>query len=248
MQLKAFVRDVFSKRKRQKITILSAVFIVYVMLLSGIFAYFHSEDKVSNRLEAKNGSVTIQEPNWDSDGQYKAKAVEPGMTIEKDPSGINNGQIDVFIRLKMTVKADSYTKKNDTYDSAFHYTEAERVSAILAALKLANSTPFLDGTSTNNPDYIMDTATDEDDKTVYYFYYTGGDAEQKMKAVKPNERTTDLFDHLDVPIYKKDYYGVFDQDFDIYLTAEGIPASNYPNGLTFAAAKGENGAFAKQQQ
>ena len=255
MKFKAFVRKLLRGRKRQRITILSAGFIVYVMLLSGIFAYFHSEDAVSNRLEGKSGSVTIQEPGWDSLGQAKAEAMEPGMTIEKDPSGVNNGQVEVFIRLKMTVdlkdfdgtgKTQDYISNfKDNFDPDTNSTNTERserrLNNILSAIKLADGTALL---SINNDDYdfIMDPVIDTDTgKTVYYFYYTGGDADKKMKAVKPGEATTALFDHLDIPKYKKDYLGVFDQRFEINLTAEGIPVSayadEYPSGMTWTESK-----------
>ena len=258
MQLNAFAKKALSGRKRQRITVLSAAFIVYVMLLSGIFAYFHSEDTVSNRLEGKSGSVTIQEPGWDSLGHDKAKAMEPGMKIEKDPSGVNNGQVDVFIRLKMTVDLKDFDETGktqeyidnfkDNYDPDTNSKNAERsarrLNNILSAIKLADGTEFLNGSFTNNDNFIMDTVTDTDTgKTVYYFYYTGGDTGQKMKAVKPGESTTALFDHLYIPIFKKDYLGVFDQKFEINLTAEGIPVSaytdKYPSGMTCDQAKGE---------
>ena len=236
-KVNAVVNKMFHGNKRQMITVGAALFIVYVLLLSGIFSYFHSEDTVTNRLDAKNGAVTIQEPEWDKMGRYKAKASEPGMKIEKDPSGYNNGQIDLFIRLKMTIDASSYTKKNDTYDESYHYSESYRINEILDQIKLANNNSFLNAerTATANTNFIMDTA-EENEKTVYYFYYTGENADT-MKIVKPKESTKELFDYIDIPIYKKDYLGVFDQPYDIILEAEGIPAANYPNGLTVEEAK-----------
>lgn len=241
--LRGLVQKIRRSSKRQKLTMLFAVFIVYIMLLSGIFAYFQSKDEVTNRLTAPNGAVDIQEPLWDNKGQYKAKVSEPGMTIEKNPSGVNTGQVDVYIRLVMTVDASTFKSKNSTYDTTYRYEESERVSRILDAIELANDESFLNAarTVTQNKDFIMDTKTDTSTgKTTYYFYYTGGDTEQKMKVVKPGERTVDLFDHIDIPIYKKDYFGVFDQPYDIILTAEGVPAANFPNGLTVTDAIGTN--------
>ena len=242
MRFKAFIDNLLKKNKRQKITMISVVFVVYVMLLAGIFSYFQSEDRVTNRMEAKNGSVTIIEPDWDRKGQYKAKASEPGMTIEKDPRGHNNGQNNLYIRLKMTIDLGTYTAKNDSYEENFPDDAGPRIDSILKAIKLENGDPFLNTslTGTNNSDFIMDTQT-ESGKTVYYFYYTNGD--NKMCIVKPNESTSELFDHLDIPILKKDYLGVFDQPYSITLTAEGIPSGNYPDGLTVDEAKAVNGPF-----
>ena len=229
--------------KRQMLTVAAVAFIVYVLLVSGIFSYFHSEDAVTNRLDAKSGSVTIQEPKWDSTGQYKAKASEPGMEIEKDPYGYNNGQVDLYIRLKMTINASSYTKKNDTYNETYHYSESYRINAILDQIQLEGDIPFLNDlrTATNNTNFVMDTVT-ENDKPVYYFYYTGLN-DETMKIVEPKHPTDPLFDHIDIPIYKKDYLGVFDQPYEIILEAEGIPVAayrdEYPDGLTVNIAKAQ---------
>ena len=240
MRIKELLKKAVIGNWRQTLTTAVPVFIVYIIMLTGIFSYFHSEDVVTNRLDAKTGAVTIQEPAWDHTGQYKARASEPGMKIKKDPSGYNNGKVNLFIRLKMTINVDSYTAKNDTYAVDFPDDKAKRVAAILDAIKLKNGDQFLNEakTATNNTNFIMDTA-EESGKTVYYFYYTGGSAEQKMAVVKPAESTEALFDHLDLPIYKKDYLGVFDQPYGIILEAEGIPSANYQNGLTAAAAKAE---------
>ena len=237
----ALIKGFLAKNKRQKLTILAVGFIVYVLALSGIFSYFHGSDAVTNRISAAQGSVTIQEPNWDSTGQYKAQVSEPGMKIEKDPSGYNNGQVNLYIRLKMTIKADSFTSRNETYDANYHYSETERINAILGALKLENNNSFLNGgrTATNNTNFIMDTVP-ESGKTVYYFYYTNGKKSDEnadmMEIVKPNESTKELFNHIDIPIYKKDYLGVFDQPFNITLEAEGIPVGSETT-LTVEAAK-----------
>jgi hypothetical protein len=229
-----FANKLLHDRKRQLITAAAAFFIVYVLLMSGIFSYFHSKDSVTNRMNAKGGSVTIYEPSWDSSGQFKAKASEPGMKIEKDPYGYNNGQSDVFIRLKMTIDTSNYTAKNETYAVNFPDDKSKRTAAILSAIKLENGDPLINGTVTNNPDFIM-SAVVENEKTVYYFYYTGENSDT-MKLVKPQESTKELFNHIDIPVYKKDYFGVFDQPYNITLEAEGVPASNYPNGLTAAEA------------
>lgn len=244
MRFKAFIDNLLKKNKRQKITMISVVFIVYVMLLAGIFSYFQSEDMVTNRMEAKNGSVTIIEPEWDRKGQYKARASEPGMEIEKDPKGHNNGQNDLYIRLKMTIDLGTYTAKNDSYEENFPDDDGRRIDSILKAIMLENGESFFNSTLTgiNNSDFVMDTKT-ESGKTVYYFYYTNNDPDDMMCIVRPNESTSELFDHLDIPVYKKDYLGVFDQPYDIVLEAQGIPAGNYPDGLSVNDAKGSNSPF-----
>ena len=93
----------FHGNKRQMLTATALVFIVYVLLLAGIFSYYHSEDTVTNKYIAKNTSVKLLEPEWDTVGQNKAKASEPGMIIPKNPYARNEGQNNLYIRLKMTL-------------------------------------------------------------------------------------------------------------------------------------------------
>jgi hypothetical protein len=276
MRLAAISNCLFGKGKRQKLTMLAAGFVVYVLLLSGIFAYFHSEDSVANRLKSKNGSVTIQELNWDSSGQYKARASEPGMRIEKDPSGYNEGQADLYIRLKMTITLAEFdeTNKSQTYidnykDNFDSETEAavtnaertaRRLESIVNQIKLVDGTQFITLNKQDNETNVSEwkiAACNNDNFQIelnaannlktgnqleFYFYYTGGDKnadnEDIMRIVQPKESTEELFDYIDIPIYKKDYLGVFDQKYTITLEAEGIPAANYPNGLTVADAIG----------
>ena len=253
MRMPEAVNRMFHGNRRQMITAAAAFFIVYILLITGIFSYFHSEDAVSNRLDAKSGAVTIQEPAWDSTGQFKAKASEPGMKIEKDPSGYNNGQVDLFIRLKMTVELGAFddAQKTDAYKANYSNDanrDSRRLKSVLERLHLNDDTALftISGTDADwsvtacGNDYFYCDLTNYGTavKPVYYFYYIGENTDT-MAKVEPKTSTKELFNHIDIPIYKKDYLGVFDQPYEIILEAEGIPAANYPNGLTAADAKDE---------
>ena len=219
-------------------------------MLTGIFSYFHSEDVATNRLRSASGSVTVHEPKWDSEGQYMARASEPGMKIPKDPYGVNDGQVDLYIRLKMTVSLDPFKTdgKTETYKSEYNdntgteiindtnkaaENSKRRMNGVLSAIKTSSDGNLFswDGTGNIidclNDNFVMKTA-EESGKTVYYFYYTGGDTDKKMCAVKPGEATAELFHQIDIPIYKKDYLGVFDQEYSITIQAEGIPVDGVP--------------------
>ncbi len=245
---------IFHGSKRQKITAAAAFFIVYILLLSGIFSYFHSQDSATNRMDGKSGDILLLEPEWDRTGESMAQASEPGMMIPKDPYAMNNGQVDEYIRLRMTVVPRTFVPGNDTYNSNYDDTNdpqlaGRRLNLILDSITMNNGTPSTDDdlplfdmdttgephtwtiTKCNNENYILDIVTDTDGTVCYDFYFTGGDAEN-MKIVSPGDPTDKLFDYISIPIYKKDYLGVFDQKYDITLVAQGIPASNYPNGLT----------------
>ncbi|MCR5730663.1 MAG: hypothetical protein K6G20_09965 [Ruminococcus sp.] len=248
------INRLFHGNKRQMLTAAAMLLIVYVLFLTGIFSYFHSEDNVTNRLSAKNGSVTIHEPNWDKIGQFMAMESEPGMEIPKDPMGYNDGQINLYIRLKMTIELDSLTDdekalKTQEYKDKYltEDNDIRRLRSIAENIKYVtddNVQPFiiLDTTdedvrnwfitSCNNSCFEFEPSNQsaDDNKLVFYFYYTNGqkDSEDRdmMCCVAPNELTKELFQLVDIPEYKKDYLGVFDQPYKIIVQAEGIPAEN----------------------
>lgn len=283
MKVKALYKRFISAGLRQKITVVSAAFIIYVLLLTGIFSYFHSEDEVTNRMNGQNGSVTIQEPAWDREDQYQAQASEPGMAIKKDPYAVNDGQIDEFIRIKMTVSLKGFKDRteadgtvNTYYRDSYNDNTGEAVTAlteeeqtarrkrrlisILSALRLGTgdsaqalftwddmkkdiSERQIAGCVNSGYEMDLDGITIGDTSAVIYFYYTGGLTDDGgapvMKAVKPEGNTDRLFDLVEIPVYKAEYLGVFDQEYDITLAAEAIPAGNFPEGLTFSRAKEE---------
>ena len=233
--------------KRQKLTMISAVFIVYVLLLSGIFAYFHSEDEVTNKFQAKNAAVKLLEPDWDSVGQDQAKASEPGMTILKDPYAKNEGQNDLYIRLKMTVSLGRFDGDGRYPEYVADLNDnARRLNSILNAIEMkkGSTTSALLGWAQRsgdisgwvlqddcyNRDYYMEnqgvqTLNDGTTEQVFYFYYITGtkDGENSvMRVVAPQESTSELFNQLQIPIYKKDYLGVFDQKYDITVEAQAV--------------------------
>lgn len=246
VQSNALWKWLFRRGKRQKLTVLSAFFAGYVLLLSGMFAYFHSKDAVANRFSAQGGSVTLLEPDWDYEGQDLAKISEPGMQIKKNPYGFNNGQVDLYIRLKLTITLDGYTPRNDTYETSFPDDadgRARRLKSIAEAIRLNDGTPLLTLDTTgnvsswtaacSNTDFQIEpaNASGSDDSLVFYFYYTGSSGtvpNDNMAVVQPQQGTTELFRRVDIPVLKKDWLGVFDQRYTITMAAEAIPTVNYP--------------------
>ena len=231
--MKAFLHSLLHEHKRQTLTLLMLSFAASVLFTMDIFSYLSGKDMVTNKLTAKNGSVILSEPAWDREGQYMAARSEQGMKISKDPYAVNDGEIDIYVRLKMTIELEDFIpkEKNNSYNSTYNYEPETRINAILDAIKLKSGEPFLDDnrTETKNDSFYMATET-ADGSPVFYFYYIG-DNNGDMAVVKPGGATDALFDDLIIPINKKDYYGVFDQKYEIILTAEGIPAANYPDGL-----------------
>ncbi len=237
------LKKLFRSNRRQFLTVISVIIVLYVFAGAGIFSYFHSSDVVSNRFAGKSGSVTIYEPLWNTKGEAMAKKCEPGMLIPKNPFGTNNGGKNIYVRLKMTVELEKYEGElqgTDTGDGEIGIpSDEKRLSAIINSIRLKDkTTPFLSldtsgnikdwkitSQSTSNGNFIPDKNNYSDGNTlVFYFYYTGGDPDNKMKLLKPGESTEELFGFLDIPVYKKDYLGVFDQKYSITLKAEAIDA------------------------
>lgn len=253
MKGKQFVKA----HKRQLMTVLALTVVIYVFAGVGIFSYYQSKDNVTNRISSNNGSVTIYEPRWDSVGQYKAQKSEPGMRIEKDPYAKNDGQIDLYVRLKMTISLGDYEGNlmdnvNSDIGEVGVPSDLKRFREIIKAIKLEDNTQFitLNDSSENVGEWTVESPTvsggnfipgsiDYNGSTLTIcFYYTKSDPGGEMYRLKPEEWTTKLFDHLDIPIYKKDYLGVFDQAYSITVQAEGIPADNY-NSLAASDAASE---------
>lgn len=267
--MKAFLKQLTHKEKRRNLLLLLAFLVIYVLVLRGIFAYLQSEDTVSNRMTGKNGSVTLLEPAWDSKGQAMAAKSEPGMQIPKNPYGWNDGQVDLFIRLRMTVSLGDFKAAGKTQSYRDAYADAEgrdarRLREIVKAIR------FVDGDTDVPLLTLDDSASDVQSWTaaacanglffcdgeneaengsslVFYFYYTAGDTlgeNAMMRAVQPGAGTAELFQRVDIPVYKADYLGVFDQPYTVTVEAEGIPAGAYPEGLR---AKGASVAFGAAQ-
>ncbi|WP_295094761.1 hypothetical protein [Ruminococcus sp.] len=233
-------------RKRQLITVAFLAFIVYVLLLSGIFSYFHSEDLVTNRYKAQNTAVRLLEPEWDSVGMNKAKASEPGMVIPKDPYAKNEGQNNLYIRLKMTVSLGRFDASGRYPEYAADFNnDKRRLNSILNAIEMKNENTIskLFGWNNQNDsienwtlkecynkDYYMEdqgsrTLNDGTTEQVFYFYYVNGKEngeDSEMRVVEPQKSTTELFDQLQIPVLKKDYLGVFDQNYNIAIEAQAV--------------------------
>ena len=244
------MQKLLGKNKRQKLTIAAVAFILYVLALSGIFSYFQGSDAVTNTLRSvitqnndEEGSVTIQEPRWVASGKDMAEKIEPGMQIDKDPSGVNDGGIDLYVRLKMTVSFEEYAgalKKNASALTSEEIQNGEigipsdddRMKAIINAVKLVDqgvASPFLMMSGSDwicqNPSFFCEPGTSAERSYVFYFYYKDS-ATGNMKSVPPNGSTAELFQRVDIPIYKREYLGVFDQPFTITVQAEGIPVGS----------------------
>ena len=269
MQIKDKLKNAFGKNRQQRLTALALLIIVNVLLTTGVFAYFHSSDFVTNRITAEQTppeqplpdertSVILKEPQWYEKGMEKASAFEPGMTIEKNPYAYNDGESDIYVRIKMTISVEESQNENlnavTANDSEIRKLSATEVrDRILKSLMLSDGkTPLVatidsDGEIEINHSLFSsetavpcDYAVEKESDFTYYFYFvnqaqTAVDTSE-MIVLHPEESSAELFCYVDIPVYKKDYLGVFDQGYEITLIAEAVPVKSC-NGNTVAEYK-----------
>lgn len=100
-----------SKTSKQKKVLAASVTLAVVIVAGSTFAWFTSQDTVTNQLTASNNyGVSITETFTSTDSWA------PGQEVNKDVSAINTGNIDAFVKLSLssTLSLKNYTVPGDT--------------------------------------------------------------------------------------------------------------------------------------
>lgn len=232
-----------SRKKWNRISLL--VFCAAIIIVGVALAYFTSHDTVTNRVHSEDDiNILLLEPAWDgldvttytktsTLGIDMAAEMQPDITIPKDPQVYNSSETAVYVRMKIVL-----------YDaSGSEITDADRISALLSSIYYDNGGALTTGVQLIPTDYISDdgsiietdenttasaqTYTDYNDtmQTSYsygydynggWFYYT--------TVLNQGERTTHLFDYIDVPVLTSEYK-YFEDGFSIEIVAQAIDAS-----------------------
>ncbi|MBR6418703.1 MAG: hypothetical protein IKS42_00040 [Oscillospiraceae bacterium] len=244
MTQKLSLRRLLRKDDRRKLLIALLFLLAVILLTKGMFALLHSTDSSTNRFKSTNlGNIVLLEPTWDSTGHDMAMTAEPGMVIPKDPYAVNDSQLNMYIRLKFTVKLGEFddSDKTEKYKEEFNADTDERdqrrLRGILSAIMQEEGTAFVSAETSAaqtedwtvlslNPAFAADPQNygEADDELVYYFYYIADTG--NMAVTAPGAATPELFDHLVMPVYKKEWLGVFDQPYSITVAAEGLPVGS----------------------
>lgn len=216
-----------NKKKTALVCVL--VFAVGLLICGLSLAFFSNRDVVTNKATSKEITIQLFEPQWQSVGAEKAAKMEPGMIIEKDPYTYNASEDDVYVRMKIVIKAmntnATYVELNPENDA-----DAPIYYAIMSAIYFVDSngtgsgsaeTPLVtkvaSGYEYHNPSgFVL-----EDDG---WFYYKEDGA---YTVIAPGEGTTALFDHLKLPVLKSEYNEIFDSGFQIEIVAQAISATTY---------------------
>ncbi len=223
--MNARIKSIFSQR-RTLYTISAAVFAMAILIVGITLAYFSSSDKVTNEVNTKEYDIKIYEPMWSTTGSNAAKTSEPGETIDKDPYVYNSCENDVYIRVKI-----------DILDSNGQTLSAEVANAIAEAIYVSytdstTNTPLFkddNGITSNNSYFYYDSTsanTTSDYKYDGWFYYIGDNTSTNALEVLESKKSTEkLFNYIHIPELKSDYNDIFDQEFNIVITAQALPTN-----------------------
>ena len=85
--------------KRKSVLAVLALLLI-LTVVNGSVAYFTSRDKVDNVFTVGSVKIRLEEPNWDPTAEH---IVVPGVAYAKDPTVVNTGENDAYVRLHCVV-------------------------------------------------------------------------------------------------------------------------------------------------
>lgn len=234
---------------------LACVFVLVVGVLvsnkNTSLAYFTAHDEVVNQHHAAELEIKLFEPEWYASGMEKAKKLQPGMVIEKDPYVYNASDADVYVRMKiemLELNADGTIKYEEGKEKQI---TGERYNGILNTIYyLSGNTSEEGSAAAERLVTIADDTYSSNNPSFWYsdgwFYYgtvkAGNDGDVcSLTALAPESSTEKLFDELRIPVLKSEYLKIFDlsgadgtvmqtSNFTIRVIAQAVPAASVPAG------------------
>ena len=132
-------------------------------------AFFTDQEEKVNTFTVGNIDIQLEEPQWDPD---KGKDITPDKEVPKDPQITNTGANDAYVFMEVSVPRSEVRTVND--DGS--------LSEVLVQDLFTYKT---------NEGWTLMMKQSNDDSTTYYYAYTNAD--NTMKALKPEETTTPVF-------------------------------------------------------
>ncbi len=159
-------------------------------------AFFTDQEEKVNTFTVGNIDIQLEEPQWDPD---KGKDITPDKEVPKDPQITNTGANDAYVFMEVSVPRSEVRTVND---------DGSLSDALVQDLF----------TYETNEGWTLIMKQSNDDSTTYYYAYT--DADNTMKALKPEETTTPLFSSVKfINITEGELEG---QDLSINVISRGI--------------------------
>ena len=132
-------------------------------------AFFTDREEKVNTFTVGNIDIQLEEPQWDPD---KGRDITPDKEVPKDPQITNTGANDAYVFMEVSVPRSEVRTVND--DGS--------LSEVLMQDLFTYET---------NEGWTLMRKQSNGDSTTYYYAYT--DADNTMKALKPEETTTPVF-------------------------------------------------------
>ena len=98
------------KGKKKKIVLLTALVIILIIGVAGIWAYFTDVEKVTNVFTIGNVKIELTETNFTQ--TLRMDNVMPAQVIDKNPQITNIGQNPAYVYLKVTIPKGGYTNSS----------------------------------------------------------------------------------------------------------------------------------------
>lgn len=99
-----------SSKSKKRFKSIVSLLLVTAILITGALAYLTATDSKTNTFTVGNVSLILQEPEWD---EKNGENITPGETVAKDPEIVNNGTVDAYVYLSVSVPKGEYTFIDD---------------------------------------------------------------------------------------------------------------------------------------
>ena len=196
---------------------LLAVSLALFTVISGLVAYFTSDDSVTNSFSAATLQIRVIEPNWKPN-----QTIVPEQKIDKDPYIVNTDETPAYVFMKVTVPAREITLEKNSDDE----NKGEKITSVstitdddgnsVNVTNLTHTVPmfrFINDSESytsdqlsseqtyNNGWYYMNTTENknESDQIISYTYlyaWTGNNTDNTMEILYPEQIT-------DTPLFNK---------------------------------------------
>lgn len=208
-------KEVLGKKKNKIVAIGVCFGLCVALVISGFtYAYFTDTNEKVNSFSFGNVKSSVVETAFDSAGEQAHNNLAPNCTLAKDPKVVNEGSLDMYTFLKVTVP-----HKEATYVSSDG--------------KVKNGAIDLFTYSTNSGWVLVDTINGSDEVS-YVYAYAGADA--NLTAIAPNSKTTTLFDNITFANVTEGQ-GIEGRTFDVTVKDYSIQVSDLGNNKATNASE-----------
>ncbi len=208
-------KEILGKRKNKIIAAGICFGLCAALVISGFtYAYFTDTNEKVNSFSFGNVKSSVVETAFDSAGDQAHNNLAPNCTLAKDPKVVNEGSLDMYTFMKVTVphKEASYVASDG---------------------QVKNGGIDLFTYSTNSGWVLVDTINGSDEVS-YVYAYAGSDG--NLTAIAPKGETTTLFDNITFANVTEGQ-GIEGSTFDVTVKDYSIQTSDLGGNKTTNASE-----------